>query len=302
MRLAIRATAIVEDGDMSSIHNMARAANAVIAESGLGAEHIAVLINTGVYRDKNIFEPAVAAIIQKKAGINASYSKGAPTTLSFDLMNGACGTLNAIQAARALLAPQRLDRHAIILSGDTHPSLAPVHAQDFPFTLATAAMLLSPTSEPGGFGKLHVASSGGPIHPEGYLQMRDMGTAGRSTIVVDRPASRLDQLLPLAVKAARSVLCSEPIDLDRTLLISSRPTPGFADRLAEEIGSPAAVHVAPGEKDPHTSAIAYGYHTAQKAGLLDSIEHILFVAAGGGPTAAAISYRPEILTDPGTTS
>lgn len=294
MGLAIRATAIVKDGpDVSSIQGMARAANAVIDEAGLRAEHIAVLINTGVYRDHNIFEPAIAALVQKKAGINPGYARGAATTFSFDLMNGACGALNAVQATQALLSAQDPARHTIILSGDTHPSLDPALAQDFPFASVLAAMLLSPAPEHVGFGKLHVASSGGPARPEGYLSMRNMGAAGRSTILVDRPASRLDRLLPLAANAARAVLSSEPIDLSRTLLISSRPTPGFADRLAEEIGSPAAAHAAPGEKDPHTSAIAHGYHTARQAGLLDNVDHVLFVAAGGGQTAAAISYRPE---------
>ena len=56
-----------------------------------------VLVHTGVYRDENICEPAMAPFIQRRVGANPALPPlGAPGTFSFDLVNGGCGFLSAV--------------------------------------------------------------------------------------------------------------------------------------------------------------------------------------------------------------
>lgn len=85
--------------------------NAVIAsencltKSDLAKEDIGLLINTTVFRPDNLVEPSVAALIQKqfKLGLDYIQDGTGKSTFSFDLMNGACGVINAIQVATAFL-------------------------------------------------------------------------------------------------------------------------------------------------------------------------------------------------------
>ena len=292
MGVVILASAVNTDPDtLSSLERGSRAVTAAIAAAGLAPDAIGALINTGVYRDSNMVEPAIAALIQKKAGIGLEYATGAVPSFSFDLMNGAVGTLNAAQVAQALLVTGSA-RHVVIVSGDAHPSLDPAARGDFPFATVGAALLLQQVPGPTGFGALQTASGDGAAPPEGYLKPYEAGANGRAVITVDRPADLAARLLPHAIRAARAAVAADGLDLARTLVISSRPTPEFAGSLAEALGVPAAsVATARAESDPHTSAIPLAYHQASQAGLLEGFRHILFVAAGGGPTAAAIGYR-----------
>lgn len=73
MGVVIKATALSEkEGVLSSIENSSLAASAAIQNAGLQPEQIDTLINTGVYRDSNMLEPAMAALIQKKKRASAS--------------------------------------------------------------------------------------------------------------------------------------------------------------------------------------------------------------------------------------
>ena len=295
MGVVIRASAANADADtLSSVERGSRAVAAAIAAAGLRPEEIGAIINTGVYRDSNMVEPAIAALIQKKAGVGLEYAAGSVPSFSFDLMNGAVGVLNAAQVAGALLATGSAD-HVVIVSGDAHPSLDPAGQDGFPFATVGAALVLRHISGPAGFGNLHTASDDGAAPPEGYLKPYEAGASGRSAITVDRPAGLAARLVPLAARAARAAVGESGLDLATTLVVSSRPTEDFAGALATALGVPEpSVVVARAEADPHTSAIPLAYHQIAEAGRLEGFEHILFVAAGGGPTAAAIAYRlPE---------
>src|SRR5262245_32160042 len=119
----IKATGVSTDPSVgSSIAHAVLAAKACLAAAKVGPEQIDMLINVGVYRDKNMVEPSMAALIQKEIGIGpdvVKYPNHKPA-FSFDLMNGACGLLSAVQAASAVIAAGV--EHVLIVSSDAHPS------------------------------------------------------------------------------------------------------------------------------------------------------------------------------------
>ena len=72
------------------------AARSCLERAHRSADDIELLINAGVYFDRNISEPAIAALIQEDIGANLEQVAGAGQgTLSFDVRNGACGLLTA---------------------------------------------------------------------------------------------------------------------------------------------------------------------------------------------------------------
>ncbi|MFJ2577102.1 hypothetical protein [Kitasatospora aureofaciens] len=299
------------DGSGSSIGHAAAAGRACLEQAQMSSADVDVLINVGVYRDSNIVEPSVAALIQKNIGINLDYlhSPDRRAAFSLDLMNGACGVLNAVQAADALLSTGSA-RRVMVVSADTHPSTDPSRAGTaaFPYASTGAALLLEHTGDTLGFGRVHHRSLPGGHGVNGYLPLPDVGADGRNSIVVDRDDDVLDRMLALAVDSVHTVLSAEDsaaiaqdtadagrahVALDRTLLVTSQPTPAFAARLAKRLGlaSDAAVTVEGVHGDPHTSALIHGYRQALDTGRLAGHDQVLFLAVGAGLTSATSLYR-----------
>ncbi len=138
-----------------SIKLSARAARQCIRDSGIDPCDIGLLINTGIYRHKNTGEPAIAAIIQNSIGANPVKRKEGNSTIvpnkstfSFDLNNGGCGWLTAIQIADGFLQTGEI-KNGMIVTGDSEPFKG--LSEDFRFESAAAAMILSKTEGPRGF-------------------------------------------------------------------------------------------------------------------------------------------------------
>ncbi|MTE16576.1 beta-ketoacyl-[acyl-carrier-protein] synthase family protein [Nocardia aurantiaca] len=279
-----------EIGGGSSIEQASAAARRAIAEAGATPEQIDALINTGVYRDSNMVEPAMSALIQQQVGIGLEYQSGDVPCLSFDLMNGACGILNAIQVGQALLDAPPVQR-VLLVSGDAHPSKSPAPQPGFPIKPVGAALLLEKRPGAAGFGTLHISATDRRPAAEGFVRLSEMGDTGRSSIVVNRTGD-VEELLHHAVSAATEALAAADAPLERTVLICGRPTTDFPTLLAERLGiAPEAVSADDTEGDAHTSALPVAYLTAADSGKLDHADVALFVAAGAGPSAAAIAYR-----------
>ncbi|MFF3327527.1 hypothetical protein [Streptomyces sp. NPDC002889] len=305
MATVITSTALVPADDSgSAIGYAASAGSACLQHAGLTPADVDVLINVGVYRDSNISEPSVAALIQKRIGINLDYlhATDSRAAFSFDLMNGACGVLNAVQAGSALLAAGSA-RRVLVVSADTHPSMDPAKAgtTEFPYASTGAALLLERSDDARGFGRVHHRSLPGALGVNGYLPLHEAAGEGRNTVVVHRDGGVLERMLDLAVHSVRGALAAEcggdaaqaPTALDRTLLITSQPSPDFASRLSKRLGlaSDAAVTVEGLTGDPHTSALTYGFRQAQDSGRFAGHDRILFLAVGAGLSSAASLYR-----------
>jgi 3-oxoacyl-[acyl-carrier-protein] synthase III len=294
MGTAIASTAVSTDPAIhSSIGHASTAAIECLRRAGVRPEQVDLLINAGVYRDSNMAEPAMAALIQKNIGVNLDYVEDPNPCFSFDLMNGACGVLNAVQVAGAFLTAGGAE-YALVVSGDTHPSGRPV--ADFPYASVGAAMLLRRTvDDEAGFGRIHTAGAHDPAGPAvtGYMDVGNSGTQGRERISVRRDADHGPRLVEFAVAEVRRHASAEGVDLADVLLVANRPTPAFGADVAGRLGiAPAAVVTVDSvDGDPHSSALTLGYHTA--ADRLSEYPMVLFLAVGAGPSVACSFYRPE---------
>ncbi|MFD5735545.1 hypothetical protein ACFWIY_22340 [Streptomyces sioyaensis] len=278
-----------------------RAARDCLSGTGLSPDSVGVLINVGVYRESNTFEPALAAMVQKEAGINLDYLADAVPSagFSFDLMNGACGVLNAVQVAQALLDTGSTDR-VLVTAADVHPGGRAADDPAYPYEDLGGALLLERSTDPGaGFGPVHLRSGPGPTGTSGYLDTAAMGAGGRQLITVEQDSDRAGKLLDLAAATVAEYVEEHGLDPERTMVVCSRPAPDFAARLAGRLGlDPASVLAAglPGSDpersgEPHTAAPVLGYLTALEGGLPHAYEELLFLSVGAGPSAACASYR-----------
>ncbi|MFH1043583.1 MAG: 3-oxoacyl-[acyl-carrier-protein] synthase III C-terminal domain-containing protein [Pseudomonadota bacterium] len=98
----------------SSLRHALVAGHACLERSHYHRADVRVLINCGVYRDDHVCEPAIAAYIAHGLNLNIEF-QGRRTT-AFDLLNGGCGMLNAIQVVDALLRSGEVQVGMVIAS------------------------------------------------------------------------------------------------------------------------------------------------------------------------------------------
>ncbi|WP_169812187.1 hypothetical protein [Nocardia xishanensis] len=294
MATTIIAAATNSDLDTGSYFELAaRAALTCVQRADVGLDEIGMLINTGVFRDSNLCEPAVAALIQKRIGLGLAYEAGRAPTFSFDLMQGATGLLHAIVTADAFLATGAVE-YALLVGGDVHPSTER-HVTDFPYSSGGAALLLGSSPAAGGLGRLHTSDTPGPIDPTAWVDLGEAGSEGRRVICV-----RADAQDPVdsAVAVVRSCVDEEGLDggdfaEGQALLLVPANVPGFRTSLANALTIPSrsVIGFAPSVGVPYTAAPVHAYLNALDMGLVDTARTVIFLAADG-TSAACLAYHP----------
>lgn len=291
MGVVITATGISQDRQADGIIDQeVRAARSCLRTAGLPGESVDVIVHLGIYRDHNLVEPAVAALVQNRLGIHLDHQTGSRPVFAFDLLNGACGFLTAVHLARGLLtgAEDRL----LVVAGDGHPAQRP--HRTFPYRAVGTAALLGHHDDPGtGFGPVRFQADHGAA-AVGFLDLTTMGTGGRSDLTVRRavPDTRLVDRTAAFVHAH---LAADGLAPSAAEMVSNEPFDGFAGLLAARVGIPHGGHAgAGGEGMPHSGALILGHHRAAH----DRPPAVLFVAVDPGASMGCAVYRQGV-TAPG---
>jgi len=296
MGIIIKATSIIEDVEnQGSVELTVKAAKQCIASAGISMEDIGILINLGIYKEDNIGEPAMAALIQKQLRLNADPVKQSPaekTTFCFDLLNGSCGFLNAMQVLGPIMKNDQI-KYALIVSSDVHPSRNQV--TDFPYSPYGAAVIVTHVSEENkGFKNIAIKTSknDGYTGVFGYHDFLKCGKEGRHHVIVEIDDDYINRLQKFAVKTVKEYIDSEKIDLSNVKLISSEPVKDFGKDIAKMIGlnEDLVVKIHETHGDPHTAALSIGYHLALNQNKIKEGDKVLFVGASSGLTSACGLY------------
>jgi 3-oxoacyl-[acyl-carrier-protein] synthase-3 len=249
------------------------------------AHDVDLLINAGIYRDKNLGEPALAALIQEDVGANPEDPHGnAHGTFSFDIANGTCGVLNALQIADGFLRSHTIDC-ALITASDADPGRR--MSEHFPFSPVGAALLCSWTDDDYGLGPVHWVSD--PDDGESFRAT--IGSEDARNVLRIHESPELDKRLAIAaVRAVLRCLDESSVALaDIDAVIASPPRHGFRTALAAHLGVPAEQVMVAEDEKTHTASLA--------AALQRALNHVpigarvILVAAGAGITAGAALYR-----------
>ena len=136
---------------VNSIRLSARAAGQCLTDACIDPCDIGLLINTGIYRYKNIGEPAIAALIQETIGSTRNIIKDTDnhkSTFSFDINNGGCGILTAIEIVQGSITSGEI-AYGMVVTGDSEPFY---HlSREYTFNSAAAAIILAGSENSIGF-------------------------------------------------------------------------------------------------------------------------------------------------------
>ena len=118
-------------GRHSALHLAVVAAKSCLHAAQRETDDVDLLVNAGIYRDKNLGEPALAALIQEDIGANPEDPHGsAHGTFSFDIANGTCGILTGLQIADGILRSHTINC-ALVIASDADPGRG--RSEHFPF-------------------------------------------------------------------------------------------------------------------------------------------------------------------------
>jgi 3-oxoacyl-[acyl-carrier-protein] synthase-3 len=274
-----------------ALHLADHAAEAVLDRSHHDADELDLLINTGIYKDHNAAEPALASIIQDDVGANRAPRLGRHGTFSFDLFNGGAGFITAAQIAAGFVGNGGA-RLAMIVAADADPS--PRTSRNYPFTPAGGAVVLAQGRL--GFERFLIRTfpEDAALFISRLVWDPRVGMHGRNVVEVNEAPAFAERCVERAVEVARAMLADAGLRPEQVdLLIASQYPIGFPLKVARALGI-SADHV------PEVKQELAGAHTAGPIGALEAAiatrrfphaRHILFVTAGAGTTIGVAWYR-----------
>ncbi len=260
------------------------------------ATDIDLLVNAGIYREKNLAEPALAAMIQEDIGANPEQSSDDHShgTFSFDVANGGCGVVTAFEFVAGFIESKTIELGAVVAS-DSNPG----GVEAFPFPNAGGAVLLRPSPLGKGFTAFTSATfpefsgnfeSAIVWHPHAHPVFSE-GTNVLAVAIGDEFTLRASECSEVVV---RRFVEENGLGLgDIDLLIASTYPRTFAADLAKRLAFPSDRIAVPEDRfaGAHAVGAIASLDAAIRSGQFSRARNVLFVTVGAGVTVAAALYR-----------
>lgn len=262
-----------------------RAARRCLAKAHCPPDELDLLVNAGIYRDRNLGEPALAALIQEDIGAHPEDPHpGDHGTFSFDVANGTAGVLTALRVVDGFLRSGTV-RRGLVVTADADPGHG--LSADFPFAAAGGALLCRWSDDDSGLGPFRwvtVPDGGAAFHAAVSLE------DGGNVLRIDQSDALDAEYALAAAKAARECLDSAGL-AEADLVVAAPARPAFGRALAEHLGVASARVVVARDDRMHTAALVAALHDAFADPRVEPGATMLLVAAGAGVTAGAAVYR-----------
>ncbi|HWS92304.1 MAG TPA: 3-oxoacyl-[acyl-carrier-protein] synthase III C-terminal domain-containing protein [Mycobacterium sp.] len=275
-------------GRHSALHLAVAAAKDCLQRAGCDPDELDLVVNAGIYRDRNLGEPALAALIQDDIGANTEDPHaGAHGTFSFDIANGACGVLTALQIVDGFLRTRSIHR-ALVVASDADPGHG--MSEHFPFSAAGAALLCAWSDDDYGLSRVSWVNSADSAEDVETFSATVGFADARNVLRFNQSPEADEQFAAAAAKAARACLDEQsvrPADID--LIVTAPARPGYRAALSSLLGVPVEKVSVADDHRMHTAALAAALEPEVEK--LPAGARVLLVAAGAGVIAGAALYR-----------
>jgi 3-oxoacyl-[acyl-carrier-protein] synthase-3 len=247
-----------------------------------------LVVNAGIYRDRNLGEPALAALIQNDIGANPEDPHaGAHGTFSFDIANGACGVLTALQIVDGFLRTRSIHR-ALVVASDADPGHG--MSEHFPFSAAGAALLCRWTDDDYGLSRVSWVNANDAADAAETFSATVGFAEARNVLRFSQSAAMDEQFAAAAAQAARACLDTQSARLeDIDLIVAAPARPEYRSALSRLLKVPFEKICVAEDHRMHTAALVAAFQPEVEN--LPTGAQVLFVAAGAGVTAGAALYN-----------
>jgi 3-oxoacyl-[acyl-carrier-protein] synthase III len=269
----------------SALHLAVKAARDCLQQAGREPHDVDLLVNAGIYRDRNLGEPALAAMIQQDIGANPENPHtDSHGTFSFDISNGTCGVLTALQIVDGFLKSQAIDC-ALVVASDADPGRG--MSEHFPYSPAGAVLLCRWTEKDCGLEQISWVNA----LDDGEMMNATVGLVDGHNVLRFAASDGIDErLATTARQAVDKCLRESSLKLDDIAVIVAAPAwSRYRARLAGRLGVPEEKVIVARDENTHTASLAAALDRAMhRAGPGD---RVLLVAAGAGISAGAAIYK-----------
>lgn len=275
-------------GRHSALRLAVAAGKDCLQRAGRDPHELDLVVNAGIYRDRNLGEPALAALIQDDIRANPEDPhSGAHGTFSFDVANGACGVLTALQIVDGFLR-SRAVQLALVVASDADPGHG--MSEHFPFSAAGAALLCRWTDEDYGLSPVSWVNDEDPPGCDQSFTATVGFADSRNVLRFAESGDRDERFAATAASAAGACLQAQSARLaDVDVIVAAPSAPGYRAALGARLGVPVEMITVADDQHMHTAALAAAFARRTEAQTIGT--RVLFVVAGAGATAGAALYR-----------
>jgi 3-oxoacyl-[acyl-carrier-protein] synthase III len=269
----------------SALHLAVRAAKDCLQQAGRDPHDVDLLVNTGIYRDRNLGEPALAAMIQQDIGSNPENPHaGTHGTFSFDISNGTCGVLTALQIVDGFLKSHAIDC-ALVVASDADPGRG--MSEHFPYSPTGAVLLCDWTEDDCGLE--HISWVNAPDDGESFNAT--VGLVDGHNVLRFATSDQIDEHFAAAAsQAVDGSLRESALQLtDIDVIVAAPARPRYRAGLARRLGVSEDQIVVAEDENAHTASLAAAFDRAGNR--IRPGGRVLLVAAGAGISAGAAIYR-----------
>jgi 3-oxoacyl-[acyl-carrier-protein] synthase-3 len=268
-----------------SVAHAVTAGRRCLAASRHRPADLGVLVSAGVYRDGHVAEPAIAAYIQRRLGVNVEFQGRA--TLSFDLLNGGCGMLNAAQVVGAMLLSGQ-SAAGMVVAGEANSDRRPDPASAV--ARSGAALVLDVSPGGAGFGAFEFQTH----EQDAALFSAVVSLAAPRGRLFVRRQSRLEEAwLGHASGAVEAVLAKDGLTRDQIdLVVPAQVSTGFLSRLPAAIDVPATkvIDFTASLPDTGSTSVFIAWHRLCGERRPVAGTRVLLLVFGSGLTVGAAIY------------
>ncbi|WP_156685539.1 3-oxoacyl-ACP synthase [Mycobacterium sp. Marseille-P9652] len=274
-------------GRHSALHLAVRTAKHCLHGAGCDPDELDLVVNAGIYRDRNLGEPALAALIQDDIGANPEDPHaGGHGTFSFDVANGTCGMLTALQIVDGFMRSHAI-RRALVVASDADPGHG--MSEDFPFSASGAAMLCGWSDDDYGLSRVSWVNELSADGNETFGASVGYADA-RNVLRFSSSEDRDERFAAAAARAVSDCLASHAVALpDVDVIVAAPARPGYRAALAARLGVPLENISVGDDERMHTAALAAAFRRQVEE--LPTGARVVFVAAGADVVAGAALYR-----------
>jgi len=291
----LESVAVVVGGRGDGARHLADAAiEACLDSAGIAPKDVDLLINCGIYRDGNLGEPALAALIQEDVGANLGHPPvGGHGTFSFDLAAGACGPVTAMQIIDGFVRSGVVQR-GLVVASDADPGS---HlARDFPFRPVGGAALLRATSGPRGFTAFtaqlfpeHAGDLRAHVRWEPRQRHAPWTPPGQNVLVVERAPDFAAHAVACAGAAIRRTLDQLGLGPEDLAVVITPDAGGLGASVVAELGRPGVI----AGEGAHTAGVLAALARAEDDGHLDEGRALVVTASAGLHVSCALHDAPR---------
>lgn len=292
---ALEAVRVVTGGRRDGARRLADdAITACLDAAGIAASDVDVLINCGIYRDGNLGEPALAALIQGDVAANPGHPpSGGHGTFSFDLAAGECGPVTAMQVIDGFLR-SGVARRGLIVASDADPG----HhlARDFPYRPVGAAALLSATPGPSGFTAFtaqlfpdHAGDLRAEVRWEPRPRRSPWGPPGANVLVLEQSPDLLEHATASAQLAVHRTLDELGLALEDVAVVVTPDAGGLGAAVVAALGRPGVI----AGEGAHTAGVLAALARAEDEGHLDEGRALVVTVSAGLHVSCALHESPR---------